>query len=93
MKSHDEKVKDYSRIASIRESISGEERIKGVRKRSSAGMKEKERERTDRRKRREERERENRKIDRFPVLLVHRARAQVCVREYAHSGRISATRP
>lgn len=59
MKSHDEKVKDYSRIASIRESISGEERIKGVRKRSSAGMKEKEREGRSAEKKRGERKRES----------------------------------
>lgn len=59
MKSHDEKVKDYSRIASIRESISGEERIKGVRKRSSAGMKEKEREERSAKKKRGERKRES----------------------------------
>lgn len=60
MKSHDEKVKDYSRIASIRESISGEERIKGVRKRSSAGMKGKEREdRSAEKEERRERKRES----------------------------------
>jgi len=58
VKSRDEKVKDYSRCASIRESISGDASMKGARRKEQ---------RQEKKRKRRRGGPHSRKIDRFPV--------------------------